>query len=122
MLLLGFPLITKLFVETLVNNGVFLHNGTFVENTRKSCFAFAQNNIYFSGHFVYVIDKANEINLCGAVTLCRQRHIFTYEQILEPHLYSPYLCMCCPTHPLVNKDGVGPHLICHYHSLERVRL
>ncbi len=91
---------------------------SFVENTRKKgCSAFVQNS-----HFAFLIDKANEINLCGAGSCFCQRHIFIYEQLLEPHLYSPYLSMRCPAHPLVNKDGVGSHLICHYHSLERVRL
>jgi hypothetical protein len=53
----------------------------------------------------------------------RQRHFLTYEQLLEPHtLYSPHLCMRCPAHPLIDEDGVGSHLVRHYHSLERVRL
>jgi hypothetical protein len=96
---------------------------SFVGNTRKKgCSAFVQNNLFII--FAYCItDKGNEINLCGAVAFCRQRHIFTYEQILELHkVYSPYLCMRCPAHPLIDKDGVGSHLVCHDHSLERVCL
>jgi hypothetical protein len=27
-----------------------------------------------------------------------------------------------PAHPLVDEDCVGPHLVRHYHALERVRL
>jgi hypothetical protein len=32
------------------------------------------------------------------------------------------LCVCGPAHPLVDEDGVAPHLVRYDHRLECVRL